>query len=115
RVRGGALVPAGPALPGGGGLGPGARLDVAVDAVEADVQLASEEPLHVGELPAVQLGERLEPGQALSALTLPERLEALLVDVGADVRLGREVRGRRVPPLLEEHCVDRVLGHGASS
>jgi hypothetical protein len=38
-----------------------AGLDVAVDAVEADVELAAEEPLRVRRLPLVEVGERLEP------------------------------------------------------
>ena len=52
-----------------------ARLDVAVDAVEAGVQLPAEVPLRVGQLPLVELGERLEPGDALAPLPLPQLLE----------------------------------------
>src|SRR5581483_5408536 len=86
-----------------------ALLDVAVEAVVRDVELAAEEPLRVRRLPFIELRERLEPGQPLAAFTLPERLERLVVDVRLRVRLRGEGFGRRVAPLLEEHRVDRVL------
>ena len=68
-------------------------LDVAVDAVEADVELAAEVPLRVRRLPVEELGERLEPGDALARLGLPELLEVALVDVRLRVGLRGEVRG----------------------
>ena len=58
-----------------------ARVDVAVDAVEADVELAAEEPLRIGRSPIVEPVERLEPRQPLAPLALPERLEILVVDL----------------------------------
>ncbi len=95
-------------------------LDVAVDAVEADVELAAEVPPGVGRLPLVQLRERLEPGQPLAALGLPELVEVALVDVGLRVRLGCELRRRRIPPLLQLHRLDgrrtaAVRAHGSRS
>src|SRR5262249_41644580 len=62
-----------------------ARLDVAIDAVEANVELAAEVPLRVRRLPPVQLGERLEPRQPLPSLAVPELLERDVVDVGLGV------------------------------
>ena len=67
-----------------------AGLDVTVDAVVGDVQLAAQVPLRVRQLPAVQLTERLEPRHALAPVALPERLERLVVDLRAGVRLRRE-------------------------
>src|SRR5260370_291426 len=91
-------------------LTPGAAaIDGAVDAVEAAVQLPAEVPLRVRRLPLVELGKGLEPGDALAALALPEVLERNVVDVGVRVRLGREVLGRWIGPLLEEHRLDRVV------
>src|SRR5262249_8203360 len=86
-----------------------AGLDVPVDAVEADVQLAAEVPLRVRRLPLVELGEGLEPRDPLATLPLPEGLERDVVDIGPRVRLSRELLGGRIGPLLEEHRVDRVL------
>ena len=96
------------ALPVVGDLVAEPRLDVAVDAVEADVELAAEVPLRVRQVPLVELGERLEPGDPLAALRLPELLEAALVDLRLRDRLGGELRRRRIPPLLEQERVDRV-------
>jgi hypothetical protein len=79
-----------------------------VDAVEADVELAAEIPLGVGRLPFVELLERLEPGDPLAALGLPELLEVALVDLGLRVGLRGEVLGRRITALLEEDRLDRV-------
>src|SRR5205807_4683808 len=108
-----APVSLGLALPVIGDLATAARLDVTVDAVEADVQLAAEEELRVWRLPLVQLRERLEPREPLAALPFPERLEAFVVDRRLGVRLRREVGRRRVAPLLEEHGFDRA--HGSRS
>ena len=55
-----------------------ARVDVAVDAVEADVESAAEIPLRIRRLPFVQLCERFKPRQPLSPLALPEGLEGLV-------------------------------------
>ena len=60
------------------------RLDVTVDAVVGDVELAAEIPLRVRQLPVVELAERLEPRHALAAVVLPERLERLVVDLRAE-------------------------------
>ena len=84
------------------------RLDVAVDAVEADVELAAHIPLRVRQIPFVELAERLEPGDPLAALRLPELVEVALVDLGGGVRPRRELLGGRIPPLLEEQRVDRM-------
>src|SRR5437763_12154584 len=80
-----------------------------VDAVEADVELSAQVPLRVRRLPFEQLRERLEPGDPLLALPLPELFERQVVDVGLRVGLGREVLGRRIAPLLEEESVDCLL------
>ena len=81
-------------------------LDVPVDAVVGDVQLAAEEPLRVGKLPLEQLVERFEPGDALAAFPLPEGLPAFVVDARLRVCLGGEFGGRWEPPLLEQERVD---------
>ena len=88
------------------------RLDVAVDAVVGDVQLAAEIPLRVGQLPAVELRERLEPRHALAAVALPERLERLVVDVRVNVCLRRKCLRRRKSPLLVGQRLDRMVTHG---
>ena len=80
-------------------------LDVAVDAVEADVELAAEVPLRVRRLPLEELGERLEPGDPLAALGLPELLEVALVDLRLRVRLRGELR----------RAADSAAPRGASS
>ena len=81
-VRDRARVSFGLALPVERDLVARAGLDVPVDAVEADVQLAAEIPLRVRRLPLVELGERLEPRDPLATLPLPELLERDVVDVG---------------------------------
>ena len=98
------------ALPVVGHLVAVAGLDVAIDAVVRDVQRAADVPLRVRLLPLVELVEVLEPGDALASFSLPELLEALLVDVRLRVRLRGEVLWRRVTPLLEEDRLDRVAG-----
>jgi hypothetical protein len=95
-------------------------LDVAVDAVEADVELAAEVPLRIRRLPLVKLRERLEPGDPLVGLGLPELVEVAFVDVGLRVRLRGELRRRREAPLLLLHRLDRgrpsfVGAHGVRS
>ena len=80
--------------------------DVAVEAVDADVQLPAEEPLGVWHVPGVELGPRLHPVEAV-ALRGPEVAEAILgrgplVDprvgghgVGDERRRGGNVRSSR--------------------
>ena len=95
------------------------RLDVPVDAVVRDVELAAQVPLRIGQLPLEQVAERLEPGHALAALGLPEVLDGTAVDVRLRVRLGRELRRGRIPPLLDEDRLDRLpagkLAHSSRS
>ena len=92
-----------------------ARLDVPVDAVEADVELAAEVPLRVRRLPGVELRERLEPREPLASLPLPELLERDVVDVRLGVRLRGEFGRGRIAPLLDEHRLDRGVTHGSRS
>ena len=103
------------ALPVVGDLVAVAGLDVPVDAVVGDVQLAAEVPLRVRRLPLAELRERLEPGDPLAALRRPELLEVALVDLRLRVRLRGELRRRRVAPLLEEDRLDRVRHQGSRS
>ena len=84
------------ALPVVGDLVAEARLDVPVDAVVRDVELAAEVPLRVWELPLEELVEGLEPGDALASLRLPELSPVALVDVRLGVCLRGEVRRRGV-------------------
>ncbi len=94
------------------------RLDVAIDAVEADVELAAQVPLGGRRLPLEQRAPRLEPGHPRSLLR-PELLEIELVQVRLSVRLSGEVGRRRVAPHLLEHRLDRSgplrIGHGVRS
>ena len=64
-------VAVGLALPVEGDLVAAPRLDVAVDAVVRDVQLAAEVPLRVRQLPLVELRERLEPRRRARAPRAP--------------------------------------------
>ena len=96
------------ALPVVGDLGRRPGLDVAVDAVVGDVQLAADVPLGVRRLPLVELREVLEPRHALARLGLPELVEVPLVDLRLGVGLRGELRGRRVAPLLQEDRLYRV-------
>jgi hypothetical protein len=106
------------AFPVVGDLAAVPRLDVAVDAVEADVELPAEVPLRVRRIPLQELRPGLEPGDALS-LPCPQLLEPELVEILLRIRLGGEVRRRRIAPLLQEHRFDRSallrLGHGVRS
>src|SRR6185503_7884079 len=81
-------------------------VDVPVEAVVRDVELAPEVPLRVGQLPFVELGEGLEPGHALAPFALPELFEVAFVDVRLCHRLGGEVGRRRVAPLFREDRLD---------
>src|SRR5207248_9866552 len=83
-----------------------AGLDMPVDAVVTDVQLAAEEPLGVGELPLEDGVERLEPGDALRGLLFPEILQGLAVDIRPGVGIPRKLGGRRVAALLQLHRLD---------
>ena len=96
-------------LPVVGDLVAEARLDVPVDAVVRDVELAAEVPLRVGKLPLEELVEGLEPGDALASLGLPELAPVALVDVGLGVCLRGEVRRRAVTALFEEERLDRLV------
>ncbi len=87
------------------------RLDVPVDAVEADVELAAREPLRIRQLPLEHGVERLEPRHALTRLARPELLQRNVVDRGLRVRLRRELLGRRIPALLEQQRVDGLIAH----
>ena len=87
RVREGAALAFGLALPVVRDPVAEPGLDVTVDAVVRDVERAAQIPLRVGQLPLEQVAERLEPADALAALRLPELLEGAVVDV--------RLRGRR--------------------
>ena len=111
----GPAIVGGLALPVVGDLAAEPGLDVAVDAVEADVERAAEVPPGVGRLPLEQRRERVEPRHSLTARGLPELLEVPVVDVGLRVRLRGEPRGRRVAPLLPQQVGDRPLFHAYGS
>ena len=111
RVRDLAPLAGGLTLPEVGNLAAASRVDMAVDAVEAHVQLRADVPLRGRQLPVEELRERLVPRDALAAVRLPELLELTLVDVRLRVRLSGELRRRRVPPLLEEEGLDRPFRH----
>jgi len=87
-------------------------LDVAVDAVVADVELAADVPLRVGGLPLVQLGPGLEERDAFG-LVGPELVERAAVDLRPGVGLLAEVRAGRVPPLLDLKRLDGMSARGA--
>ena len=98
-----------------------AALDVAVDAVVADVQLATDEPLGERQLPFQGRLERLGPVDPLARALRPEGLEValgFLVQVGLGVGLGRERRIGREGPRLGEQILDlgrrggRLDAHG---
>ena len=99
-----------------------AVLDVPVDAVVGDVQLAAGEPLRERQLPFERLVEGLRPVDPLAGALRPERLEVGLrlgVQVLGRVGLGGEGRVRREEPRLREEVFDlrrrkRVLdAHGS--
>ena len=92
-------------------------LDVTVEAVVTDVELAADEPLRVGEVPLEGRVEVLEPGHELAGLTGPERL---VVGVGLVVErpvpgIGRysELRARGEHPILVVVVLDRRLTHAS--
>ena len=100
-----------------------AGLDVAVDAVVGDVELAVGEPVGERRLAPVQdLGELLAPAQPAARLVGPERLVVLVglrIEVLGAVRLGAELRlrGERAVLVSEvlEGLVGRLVRHWASS
>ena len=111
-------VALGLALPVVGDLVAVARLDVAVDAVVADVQLAAQIPLRVRRLPLVELREGLEPGDALAPLGLPELVEVAVVDVRPARSPGRRTRRAADTAAPRATCVSiacAVVAHAGSS
>ena len=112
---------AGLAFPDDGRLRPGVRLQVAVETVVSDVQLAPQKPLGERRVPLQHLVPPPEPVQPLrlggpEALPVPRGLlvEALIRHVGPGGELGR----RRETPVLVEKCrkllgihPDRTLPH----
>ncbi len=90
--------------------------EVAVEAVETQVELAVSEPFEEGRVRVVEpFGRLLEPRDAVESLSMPEGLEVglgLVIDRGGGVRLGHELRGGREDPILGEQVLDRLLvGH----
>ena len=83
------------ALPVVGDLVAQAGGDVAVEAVDADVQLPADEPLRVGQLPGVEVGPGLDPVEPV-ALLGPERAEALFgggaLEMPASLRTARSTK-----------------------
>ena len=107
---------AGLADPVVGDLAAEAVLDVAVDAVVGDIELAADEPLRERQVPLERLVERLDPGDPLARELRPEGLEValgLLVDAGVDVRLCDELGRRRELALLGEQGLDLGSGDGS--
>src|SRR5262249_37568114 len=93
-------------------------LEVSVEAVVRDVQLAADEPARVGRLPLEDLLPRREPGDVLARHTRPEALRRprgfapVRGDLAtAPVRLLREGGvGLEAALLLQER---RDVGHGS--
>ena len=98
-------------LPVVGDLATLTGLHVPVHAVVADVELPTEVPAGVGQLPLVDRRRRFEPGHPPRAFLAPELFEVLFVDVGLRVCLLRELGRRPIAPLLQEQRLDRVSGH----
>ena len=86
-------------------------LHMPVEAVEADVELAADEPLRVRLFPLEHRVEVLEPRHALACLACPELLERDVIDPRLRGRLRCELGRRRVAPLLREQGLDRLV-HG---
>src|SRR5205823_10494276 len=95
------------ALPEEGDLVLQPALDMAIDAVEADVELAAKKPLGVRGLPLVELGPGFEEGDPLR-LGGPEVVHALAVDVRLGVGLLAERGVRAIPALLHLEGLDGV-------
>ncbi len=89
------------------------RLDMAVQAVVGDVQLAAEEPLGEGKVPLEDLVERAVPAHVLFRLLCPEGLGVglcLVVEARiGDPRLGAELGARSERASLVEQGVDGSL------
>src|SRR5439155_26826558 len=94
-------------LPEEGDLVRQPALDMAVDAVEADVELAAKKPLGVRGLPLVELGPGFEEGDPLR-LGRPEVVDALAVDVRLGVGLLAERGVWAIPALLHLEGLDGV-------
>ncbi len=88
-------------------------LDVTVEAVVGDVQLAADEPFRVRELPVENGVPRLRPGQQIAGLACPETLVVLgrlVVEVRSrHQRVVLERLARREPPILRHQGVDGVV------
>src|SRR3979411_1581436 len=84
-----------------------AALDVAVDAVVANIELSADVPPGVGRLPFVELLPGFEPRDPLRFLR-PELVESPLVDVWLGVGLNAELGRRLEAPHLDLHGLDRV-------
>src|SRR5262245_40301721 len=100
-----AAVVLGLALPEVGNLVLQAAVYMAVDAVEADVELAAQEPLRIRRLPLVELRPRLEEGDALRLLG-PELVQPLAVDARLGVGLIAETGVGRVAALFDLEGLD---------
>jgi hypothetical protein len=87
---------------------------MAVNAVEADVELAAEIPRRVREFPFIELLERLEPRDPLAPFVLPKLLEVAVIDARVGIRLTGELLRRLVAALLQEQRVDCRTGLGLS-
>ena len=98
-------------------------LDVPVDAVVGDVELAADEPLGERQVPLERRLERLDPVEPLAGEIRPEGLGIGLgagVQVGRRVGLGGEGRVRRKGPVLGQEILDlgrrgRFDGHACTS
>ncbi len=90
--------------------------DVAVDGVDARVELAVGEPLREGRVAPVEgLGERGAPREVGPGLLRPEALVVggrLLVEVGLAVRPSGELGRRREGQALVDEVVERLFAHG---
>ena len=96
-------------------------LDVTVDAVVGDVQLAAGEPLGERQVPLEGLVERLRPVDAFARALRPELFEVGLglgVQVGRRIRLCGELGVRREDPRFHHEILDlrrrkgRLDAHG---
>ncbi len=93
-------------------------LDVAVDGVDARVELAVGEPLREGRVaPVERLREGRAPRQVGAGLLGPEALvvgSRLLVEVGRAVRLRGELGRRREGQSLMDEVLERLFAHGVT-
>ena len=104
---------AGLTLPVEGDLVAPARLDVAIETVVRHVELATDEPLRVRQVPFEDGVPRLRPRDQLRCPVGPEPfvvLGGLVVEVRpGDQRVGLEPLGRREAPQLGGQIVDGVV------